>query len=159
MKPLLITSFAAMVMTAVSGANAQSYRCAPEHVTFAGHKRDGVSVEKTTVNWKTIEYHISGKSAVLVFHKDSDKPETTLNPQTHEEALVLENTPEKIVMLSNKASELTLDVIYPQDGNGYSVYVSDYPKRMFGGNAEIVSLSKLYLLKCEDTFRARPQAR
>ena len=49
---------------------------------------------------------------------------------------------------------LTVDVIFPKDGNGYSFYVSDYPKTSMPGNSELVNLSKLYLLKCKDVSQA-----
>ena len=133
--------------------NGQSISCTPEHVTFASNGGSVLSVEKTTVNWKRIDYHIVDKKAVAMTYKDINDPATNINPVQKDELSVLENSPDKIVMiggLMKNPTEITLDVIFPQDGNGYTFYVSDYPKTRLPGKSELVNLSKLYMLKCKD---------
>lgn len=131
-------------------AYGQSYSCSPEHVTFAGNTTSGPKVEKTTVNWKRIDYHIIDKKAVSMTYKNPNDPTTRINPIQRDELAVFENSPEKVVMLGGSMASpltLTVDVIFPQDGNGYSFYVSDYPKML--GNFELTNVSKLYVLKCK----------
>lgn len=131
-------------------AYGQSYSCSPEHVTFAGNTTSGPKVEKTNVNWKRIDYHIVDKKAVSMTYKNPNDPTTRINPIQRDESVVLENSPEKVVMLGGSMASplnLTVDVIFPQDGNGYSFYVSDYPKMI--GKSELTNVSKLYVLKCK----------
>lgn len=131
-------------------AYGQSYSCSPEHVTLVRNTVSGPKVEKTEVNWKRIDYHIVDKKAVLMTYKNPNDPTTKINPIQRDEAVVFENSPEKVVMLSGSMGSplnLTVDVIFPQDGNGYSYNVSDYPKML--GKSELINLSKLYVLKCK----------
>jgi hypothetical protein len=153
--------YSMIIFAAVSAHNAygQSISCTPEHVTFASNGGSVFSVEKTTVNWKRIDYHIVDKKAVTMTYKDINNPATDINPLQREELSVLENTPDKIVMMSGlgkNPTAITVDVIFPQDGNGYSFYVSDYPKTGLSGKSELVNLSKLYMLKCKDISKATP---
>jgi len=132
-------------------AHGQSYSCSPEHVTFAGNTTSGPKIEKTNVNWKRIDYHIVDKKAVSMTYKDPNDPATKINPTQRDELTVLENSPTKIVMLGGTMANplhLTLDVIFPQDGNGYTFYVSDYPKML--AKSELSNVSKLYVLKCKE---------
>lgn len=131
-------------------AYGQSYSCSPEHVTFAGNTTAGPKIEKTTVNWKRIDYHIVDKKAVSMTYKNPNDPSTKINPTQRDELAVLENSPEKVVLLGGTMASpltLTVDVIFPQDGNGYTFYVSDYPKVL--GQSELMNVSKLYVLKCK----------
>lgn len=131
---------------------AQSFRCTPEHVTFASNGGSMSTVEKTTVNWKRIDYHIDGKTAVAVTYKNLDDPATKINPALADEMIVLENSPDRVILIQKKLTdmmELTVDVIFPKDGNGYTFFVSDYPKTRMPGKSELVNLSKLYMLKCQ----------
>ena len=131
-------------------AYGQSYSCSPEHVTFAGNTASGPKVEKTNVNWKRIDYHIVDKKAILMTYKNPNDPATKINPIQRDEVVVLENSPEKIVMFGGSMASplnLTVDIIFPQDGNGFSYYVSDYPRML--GKSELINVSKLYVLKCK----------
>ena len=68
--------------------------------------------------------------------------------QSHEEA-----NREFREMLGGKFGNpmwLTTDVIFPKDGNGYSFYVSDYPKSRSVDGEGLINLSKLYMLKCKE---------
>jgi hypothetical protein len=132
-------------------AYGQSYSCSPEHVTFAGSTTSGPKIEKTNVNWKRIDYHIIDKKAVSMTFKNPNDPETKINPFQRDELVVLKNSPEEVVMLGGSMTSpltLTLDVIFPQDGNGYAFYVSDYSKTWSKG--KLKNLSKLYVLKCQE---------
>lgn len=151
-RELLLSSW----LLAVSlGANAQSFSCTPEHVTFAGRTKSGITVETTTVNWNRLDYHIVDKKVVLMTYKDTKNPTTTLNPLQREDGIVVENSPERIVMLTGLGSDVTMDVIFPEDGAGYSFYASDYPKRMHAGKGELINISKLYVLRCKDVTKAK----
>jgi len=135
----------------------QSFSCTPDHVTFASNGGSVNTVEKTTVNWKRIDYHIVDNAAVAMTYKDVNDPATGINPTQRDEMAVIINSPDKIVLMGGKMDSpmwLTVDVIFPQDGNGYSFYVSDYPKTMASGNSELLNLSKLYMLKCKDISKA-----
>jgi hypothetical protein len=126
-------------------------------VTFASNGGSIFSVEKTTVNWKRIDYNIVDQKAVVMTYKDINDPATNINPNQRDELSVLENSPDKIVMmggLKKNPTEIMLDVIFPQDGNGYSFYVSDYPKTRLPGKSELVNLSNLYMLRCKDISKA-----
>jgi hypothetical protein len=139
------------LLLSVHDSYGQSFSCTPEHVTFAGNTTSGPKIEKTTVNWKRIDYHIIDKKAVSMTYKNPNDPATKINPTQREELAVLENSPEKVVMLGGSMASpltLTLDVIFPQDGNGYTFYVSDYPKML--GKSELTNVSKLYVLKCKE---------
>lgn len=130
----------------------QSFSCTPEHVTFASNGGSMSTVEKTTVNWKRIDYHIVNNIAVAITYKNLDDPATSINPTQRDELSVLENSSDKVVLMGSKFTSpmwLTVDVIFPKDGNGYSFYVSDYPKTRMPGKSELVNLSKLYMLKCK----------
>lgn len=132
-------------------AYSQSYSCSPEHVTLAANTTSRPEVESTTVNWKRIDYHIIGKRAVAMTFKDPNDPANKINPTQRDELTVLERSREKVVMLGGSMASplsLTLDVIFPQDRNGYSFYVSDYPKVL--GQTEWNNVSKLYVLKCNE---------
>jgi hypothetical protein len=132
-------------------AHGQSYSCSPEHVTFAGNTTSGPKIERTSVNWKRIDYYIIDKKAVSMTYKNPNDPATKINPTQREELAVLENSPEKVVMLGGSMANpltLTLDVIFPQEGNGYTFYVSDYPKML--PKSELNNVSKLYVLKCKE---------
>ncbi len=138
-------------------AYGQSFSCTPEHVTFASNGGSISTVEKTNVNWKRIDYHIVDNTAVAITYKNIDDPATSINPTQRDEMSVLENLPDKIVLMKKKITdmmELTVDVIFPQDGNGYTFYVSDYPKTRMPGKSELVNLSKLYMLKCKNISTA-----
>jgi hypothetical protein len=135
----------------------QTISCTPEYVTFASNGGSIFSVEKTTVNWKRIDYNIVDQKAVVMTYKDINDPATNINPNQRDELSVLENSPDKIVMmggLKKNPTEIMLDVIFPQDGNGYSFYVSDYPKTRLPGKSELVNLSNLYMLRCKDISKA-----
>jgi hypothetical protein len=135
----------------------QTISCTPEYVTFASNGGSVLSVEKTTVSWKRIDYHIVDKKAVAITYKEINEPATSIDPLQRDELSVLENSPDKIVMmggLMKNPTEITLDVIFPQDGNGYAFYVSDYPKTRLPGKSELVNLSTLYMLKCKDISEA-----
>ena len=122
----------------------QSFSCTPEHVTFASNGGSISTVEKTTVNWKRIDYHIVDKKAIAMTYKNIDDPLTNINPTQRDELSVLEASPDKVVMMGGKMANpmwLTVDVIFPKDGNGYSFYVSDYPKTSMSGNSELVNKS------------------
>jgi hypothetical protein len=152
---MTVKIFSIFIVAVLSAYNAygQSFSCTPEHVTFASNGGSLSTVEKTTVNWKRIDYHIVDKSAVAITYKNLDDPATSINPTQRDELTVLENLPDKVVMMKKKIDdmmELTVDVIFPKDGNGYSFYVSDYPKKRMPGKSELVNLSKLYMLKCKD---------
>ena len=139
------------LLLSVQHAYGQSFSCTPEYVTFAANTTSGPKIEKTTVNWKRIDYHIIDKKAVSMTYKNPNDPATKINPTQRDELTVLESSPEKVVMLGGSMASpltLTLDVIFPQDGNGYTFYVSDYPKML--GKSELTNLSKLYVLKCKE---------
>ena len=136
-------------------AYGQSFSCTPEHVTQASNTTSGFNVEKTTVNWKRIDYHVIDNKAVSMTYKDPKDPATNINPTQRDELTVLESSPEKVIMLGGSMVNplaLTLDVIFPQDGNGYTFYVSDWPKML--GKSKPTNTSKLYVLKCEDISKA-----
>ena len=138
-------------------AYGQSFSCTPEDVTFAGNTTSGLKIEKTTVNWKRIDYHVLDKKAVSMTYKDPKDAATKINPAQREELTVLESSSERVVMLGGQTTNplaLTVDVIFPLDGNGYSFYVSDYPKTHSPGKSELINLSKLYVLKCKDISKA-----
>ena len=132
---------------------AQSFSCSPENVTFASNGGSINKVEKTTVNWETIVYHISGESAVAMTYKNKNDLATKINPTQTDELAVIQNSENQIVMLGGKFGNpmwLTTDVIFPKDGNGYSFYVSDYPKSRSVNGEGLINLSKLYMLKCKE---------
>ena len=134
-----------------ASAYGQSFSCSPEHVTLASHTSSGPYVEPTTTNWKRIDYHILGEKAVSMTYKHPDDPLTKINPLQREEHVVLEASPEKVILLAATAAaafSFTVDVIFPKDGNGYTFNVSDYPK--FIPNHNLNNLSKLYVLKCRE---------
>ena len=149
-----------IIFTAVLSAYnvyGQSFSCTPDHVTFASNGGSISTVEKTTVNWKRIDYHIVDKAAVAMTYKNINDPATNINPTQRDELAVIENLPDKVVMMGGKMATpmwLTVDVIFPKDGNGYSFYVSDYPKTRMPGKSELVNLSKLYMLKCKGISKA-----
>ena len=146
-----------IALLSAHSAYGQSFSCTPEHVTFASNGGSISTVEKTTVNWKRIDYHVVDKTAIAMTYKNIDDPLTNINPTQRDELSVLEASPDKVVMMGGKMANpmwLTVDVIFPKDGNGYSFYVSDYPKTSMPGNSELVNLSKLYLLKCKDISQA-----
>lgn len=146
-----------LVVLSAHDVYGQLISCSPEHVTFASNGGSVFSVEKTTVNWKRIDYHIVDKKAAAMAYKDINHPATNINPLQRDELSVLENTPDKIVMiggLGKNPTAITLDVIFPQDGNGYTFYVSDYPKTGLPGKSELINLSKLYMLKCKNISTA-----
>ena len=132
---------------------AQSFSCSPEHVTFASNGGSINTVEKTNVNWETIVYHISGQSAVAMTYKNKNDLGAKINPTQTDELTVIHNSKDQIVMLGGKFGNpmwLTTDVIFPKDGNGYSFYVSDYPKTRSVNGKGLINLSKLYMLKCKE---------
>lgn len=131
----------------------QTLSCTPEHVTFASNGGSINMVEKTSVNWKRIDYHIVDNTAIAMTYKNVNDPATNINPTQRDELKVIENLPDKIVLMGGKMDSpmwLTVDVIFPIDGNGYTFYVSDYPKTRMPGKSDLVNLSKLYMLKCKD---------
>ena len=86
-------------------------------------------------------------------YKNANDPAPNINPTQRDELKVIENLPDKIVLMGGKMDSpmwLTVDVIFPIDGNGYTFYVSDYPKTRMPGKSDLVNLSKLYMLKCKD---------
>lgn len=130
-----------------------SISCTPEHVTFASNGGSVNKVEKTSVSWKRIDYLIVNESAVAMTYKDVNDPATNINPIQRDEMAVINNSPDKIVLMGGKMDSpmwLSVDVIFPKEGNGYSFYVSDYPKSLTPDKSELVNLSKLYMLKCKD---------
>ena len=135
----------------------QSLSCFPEHVTFASNGGSVNTVEKTTVNWKRIDYHIVDNAAIAMTYKDVNDPATNINPIQRDELAVIEASSDKVVLMGGKMDSpmwLTVDVIFPKDGNGYSFYVSDYPKTLKPDKSDLVNLSKLYMLKCKDISQA-----
>ena len=132
---------------------AESIECTPEHVTFASNGGSVFTVEKTTVNWDRIVYQINDdNTATASTFKNPNHATTKINPSQTDEMIVLENSPDRIVLMQKKVSDmmhLTVDVLFPKDGNGYSFYVSDYPKTRMPGKSELVNLSKLYMLNCQ----------
>ena len=135
----------ASTVTPVSAV--EMHRCAPVDVTMASSSPSGHSVAKTSVNWNRIEYRVEGDTATLSTFKDSaSRP--AADPIQRDQAVVLQNSKDKIVLISKSGVDLTVDVIFPQDGNAYSFYASDYPKRLAPGNAKLTNLAKLYVLKC-----------
>ena len=154
MKGVMFVLFGLLLPSASSYG--QSYSFSPENVTFAGNYAGNKSrpyVETTTVNWKEVEFRISGEKAVSITYKDPDAPETEINPSEKQEHMVLENSPHRVVMITMKslgyppAFHLTVDVIFPEDGNGFAFYVSDYPKWVSGH--KLNGVSKLYVYKCK----------
>ena len=124
----------------------QSFSCTPESIILASNDGSNSTVEKTTVNWKRIDYHILDNTAIATTYKDINDPATGVNPTQRDELAIIEISPDKIVMMGGKMASpmwLTVDVIFPKDDNGYSFYVSDYPKTVMPGNPELVNLSKL----------------
>ena len=129
---------------------AQSFNCKPQRVTFASNGGSMNTVEETSVNWSNIIYHITGETAVAMTFKDPDALATKANPTQVDQLAVIKKSEDQIVMLGGNFEDtmwLTTDVIFPKDGNGYSFYVSDYPKSIGG---DLINLSKLYMLKCKE---------
>lgn len=147
-----ILYFLTFIAVFYSRVSAQDFMCFPEYVTFASNGGSVLTVEKTTVNWDRIDYHINGNTAMATTYKESEHAATKLNPSNTDEMTVLENTSDRIVLIRKKVTDilsLTVDVLFPKDGNGYSFYVSDYPKIKMGGKSDLINLSKLYMLKCQ----------
>jgi hypothetical protein len=145
-----ILIFIILAITISSTSFAQSFSCTPERVTFASNGGSVSTVEETKVNWSNIVYHISGETAVAMTYKNPNDISAKINPKQTDELTVIQNSENQIVMLGGKFGNpmwMTTDVIFPKDGNGYSFYVSDYPKSRGG---ELINLSKLYMLKCKE---------
>ena len=141
-----------IILALYSSVFAQSFKCTPEHVVFASNGGSIFTVEKTTVSWKRIDYHINGDTAFAITYENLDDPATDVNSSFKDEMIVLENSPDRIILMKKKVTdmmELTVDVIFPKDGNGYTFYVSDYPKTRMLGKSDLKNLSKLYMLKCQ----------
>ena len=152
-----ILIFVCIALLSAHSAYGQSFSCTPEHVTFASNGGSISTVEKTTVKWKRIDYHVVDKTAIAMTYKNIDDPRTNINPTQRDELAVIEASPDKIFMMGGKMASpmwLTVDVIFPKDGNGYSFYVSDYPKTLMSDKSELINLSKLYMLKCKDISQA-----
>lgn len=148
-----IFSFLIILALFESISFAQSFICTPEHVTFASNGGSINTVEETKVNWSNIVYHVSGETAVAMTYKNQNDISAKINPIQTDELTVIQNSQDKIVLLGGNFGSpmwLTTDVIFPKDGNGYSFYVSDYPKTRMPKGSGLVNLSKLYMLKCKE---------
>jgi hypothetical protein len=144
-----------LVSLSVLAAYGQSLSCRLEDATIASNEGGRLAIERTGVNWKRIEYHIVGKKAVALVYKDAENVGTKVNPQQRDELLVAENTPTRVVLMSqasgNAALNLIVDVIFPKAGNGFGYFVSDY-----GGGLGSFNAAKLYLLRCRNSSTTIP---
>lgn len=127
-----------------------SISCTPQHITIASNVSEA---EETTINWKRIDYHIVGDTAVVMIYKNVNDPRTKINPIQRDELVVIHNDSDKIVLMSAPDDDIMnvmTDVIFPKEGNGYSFYASNYPKSLYGDKSELKNVAKLYMLKCKD---------
>ena len=64
-------------------------------------------------------------------YKNIDDPPTNKVTEGQDDLVVINNSLDKVVLMGGKLGFpmwVTMDVIFPKEGNGYSFYASDHPK-------------------------------